>query len=304
MVRYLENKEIERKHWNECIAEARFETAYAYDWYLDIVCPGWSALVMNDYGAVLPLTRGNKLGVDYLFQPLFAQQLGIFTPGPVSPEMTRYFLDAIPSGFKWVDVCFHGGVPVVPMPDAAWHARPNYVLDMNMDYERISADYATNTRRNIARAGAHGLIVHRGDYSREMLNLKKRFAYTKFPARVYERMELLIRKSLEKKRGEVWMVTGPDQDPLAATLLLRSRTRLIYLLSASSGKGRELRAMFLLLDRILREFSGSALLLDFEGSEIPGLARFYGGYGAARQTYHRLVINHLPWWIRRFKKIK
>lgn len=304
MVRYLENREIERKHWNECIAGARFETAYAYDWYLDIVCPGWSALVMNDYEAVFPLTRGNKLGVDYLFQPLFAQQLGIFTSRPVSPEMTRYFLDAIPSGFKWVDVCFHGGVPVVPMPAAAWQKRPNYVLDLDMDYERISADYATNTRRNIARAGVHGLLVHRGNYSREMLNLKKRFAYIKFPARVYERMELLIKKSLEKKWGEVWMVTGPDHDPLAATLLLRSRSRLIYLLSASSGKGRELRAMFFLLDRILQEFSGSALMLDFEGSEIPGLARFYGGFGAVRQTYHRLLINRLPWWMRWFKKIK
>jgi hypothetical protein len=44
------------------------------------------------------------------------------------------------------------------------------------------------------------------------------------------------------------------------------------------------------------------MTLDFEGSNIPGIARFYKGFGALPQTYYSLHQNRLPKLLQIFKK--
>ena len=56
MISCLENKAIDKPKWDALIAECG--NIYAYSWYLDIVHPGWDALVDDDYQAVMPLTGG------------------------------------------------------------------------------------------------------------------------------------------------------------------------------------------------------------------------------------------------------
>jgi len=51
--------------------------------------------------------------------------------------------------------------------------------------------------------------------------------------------------------------------------------------------------MTLLLDTVIQEFAESTLVLDFEGSNEPGLARFYQGFGSQEVIYYRLEINRL-----------
>ena len=65
MIQYFEHKKIDKRKWDATIAECG--NIYAYSWYLDIVHPGWDALVEDDYQVVMPLTGGKKFGVNYLF---------------------------------------------------------------------------------------------------------------------------------------------------------------------------------------------------------------------------------------------
>ncbi len=44
------------------------------------------------------------------------------------------------------------------------------------------------------------------------------------------------------------------------------------------------------------------LILDFEGSSIPGLARFYKGFGANPSNFFLLKYNNLPFPFKYFKK--
>jgi hypothetical protein len=43
------------------------------------------------------------------------------------------------------------------------------------------------------------------------------------------------------------------------------------------------------------------MILDFEGSEIPGIARFFKSFGAEKFHYYRLKMNRLPWFIKLIK---
>ena len=102
MIQYLTHNQINLNKWDATVAECG--NIYAYSWYLDIVRPGWDALVEDDYQSVMPLTGGKKFGVNYLFQPYFAQQLGVFSKQSLTPEKTEAFLKAIPSKYRFAEI--------------------------------------------------------------------------------------------------------------------------------------------------------------------------------------------------------
>jgi rRNA processing protein Gar1 len=57
-----------------------------------------------------------------------------------------------------------------------------------------------------------------------------------------------------------------------------------------------------LYDKLIEEFSQSSLVLDFEGSDIPGIADFYKSMGPVNQPYFFVKYNELPKLIKKFKK--
>jgi hypothetical protein len=56
--------------------------------------------------------------------------------------------------------------------------------------------------------------------------------------------------------------------------------------------------MFFLVDEFIRDHSGQDLVLDFEGSSNPKLARFYMGFGSKECVFLQLKINRMPWFMK------
>jgi hypothetical protein len=52
--------------------------------------------------------------------------------------------------------------------------------------------------------------------------------------------------------------------------------------------------MFRIVDELIRSYSNSNYTLDFEGSNIPSVARFFGGFGSRPEVYQNLSFNRLP----------
>jgi hypothetical protein len=89
---------------------------------------------------------------------------------------------------------------------------------------------------------------------------------------------------------------------LASVFFVRTNQTSIYLAASSSQEGIEKSAMFLLIDTFIQKNAGSMTTLDFEGSNIPGIARFYAGFGGSPKTYLSLHQNRLPQLLRMLKK--
>ena len=79
MIQYIANDNLDYEKWDKCIIGSVNGNFYAKSWYLDIVSPNWKALIQDDYKAVFPLPIKKRLGISYISQPLFTQQLGIFS---------------------------------------------------------------------------------------------------------------------------------------------------------------------------------------------------------------------------------
>ena len=76
-----------------------------------------------------------------------------------------------------------------------------------------------------------------------------------------------------------------DEVPIAALALLWSGKRMIYLCPISSEYGKQCSAMFLIVNQIIVDYQDTGTTLDFEGSRIEGIARFYRGFGAKLEPY-------------------
>jgi len=296
MIRYLRHTEIDTEKWDRCIDRSVNGLIYARPWYLDTVSPGWEALVEDDYASVFPLTWASRCGVRYLRQPFFTQQLGLFSERPLSQETVTAFLDAIPPRYRFAEIHLNSFNKV----DAARFSaeiRRNHEMELVRNYDAIAAGYSQNTRRNIRKATENGLSVRRKITPDELVTLfRENFGRKerKLSYRDYVTIGDLMNRSLKNASGILMGAGAGEAPPDAGAFFLADRNRFIFLFSASNMKTRDNGAMFLLIDTFIREHSGRALILDFEGGHDPNLGRFYKSFGASETGYPAVRINRFP----------
>ncbi|SHF38805.1 hypothetical protein SAMN05444274_10528 [Mariniphaga anaerophila] len=300
-LRYLKHNEIDYKRWNRCINEADNSRVYAASWYLDRTAVVWNALVCGDYEFVMPLPFKRKFGVDYLYQPIYCQQLGIFPPAPANIALEFYA--EIYKRFRYSDIqCNAFNLPPKQLEELQFSPRKNFLLLLDTDYEILSAAYSKNTHRNIAKANNNRLNYAGGVSLEEFMALKQQNLAANLPKNTYQKLKSIIAHSQYHGFGEIKGVYSQGNVLCAAVFFLRWKNRLIYMNAISSDEGKEMRAMFLLVDRFLKSCSGKNLTLDFEGSMLPGVARFFEGFGATPETYYRMNFNRLPLPVKWLKK--
>jgi hypothetical protein len=255
----------------------------------------WEALVEGDYERVMPLTGRKKMGVYYLFQPYFVQQLGVFSKNLLTPAITKKFISSIPEKYRFIDIKLNS---FNKLTDKSLDLSPNknYVLDLIHDHEKLYARYSSNTKRNLKKCKKSKLSLVKNIKPEAIIilfrgNRGKKLA--KWNDEHYVRLQKLIYSSMHKGKGVTYGIFTEHNQLCAGAFFLISNNRLIFLFSGSDEISRENGAMFMLIDEVIKEFSPGNLVLDFEGSNEASLARFYKGFGAKESTYLSLRINRL-----------
>ena len=295
MIRHLKYAEIDKDKWDNCIKNSINSLPYAFSWYLDIVHDDWEALIEDDYLRVMPLTISRKYGITYFFQPFFVQQLGIFSKQALSSEITAKFLKAIPSFIKLTDFNLNhfNTIKENQFPNIE---NTNYLLDLILDYEKLYSSYSKNTKRNLKKANKSNLSLIKGVKPENIVKLfreNKGKDLDKWKDYHYRRLTRLIYTSMYKGVGTSYGVYSENNELTSAAFFLKTSGKLIFLFSGNSKLGMETHSMTYLIDAVIRENSPGMKTLDFEGSNIPGIARFYSGFGAYKSTYLRIKINRL-----------
>ena len=294
MIQYLHHNEIDQKRWDATIAACG--NIYAFSWYLDVVHPGWEALVDDDYQSVMPLTGGKKFGVHYLFQPYFVQQLGVFSKEPLSPEKTDAFLKAIPSKYRFAEIrlnecnAFNEDVQGVE-----YHR--NVILELNRDYESIKANYHTNTKRNLAKAKNNNLQIVDTVIPYHVVALftdNRGALLDKWGDAEYARLTTLTKVAVSRKSAFILGVTEKGVGQLlCAAIFMKTDNRITFLFSGLTEEGKQCQAMTYLLDQVIQKYANQLVTFDFEGSDDDNLARFYLGFGGREVKYPSYTFNRL-----------
>jgi hypothetical protein len=295
-ISYLQYAQINHSKWDACIQHSLNGNVYALSWYLDIVHYGWEALVYGDYEQVMPLTPGYKFGIHYLYQPIFTQQLGVFSKSPLSTARVNEFIGSIPRKYKFIEVNLNAGNNA-PTINSKVSQFTNFELELIYPYKQILANYSENTRRNLRKAQQRNLILSESCSPEQLVELFKNhkgMELNRFAEREYKLLIHLIHTCIYKGLGQVRAVYTSENELCAAAFITTFKNRTVFLFSGLSSQGKELGAMFLLLNSFIQERAETHHVFDFEGSNNPQLARFYESFGSTAVQYPHLQINKLP----------
>lgn len=298
---FLSRKEIDDVKWDQLIAGSIAETIYPYSWYLDAVSDNWSAMVVDDYRFVMPVVWRRKAGIKYIYQPFYTQQLGVFSREYVDPELIPVILKFLYKRFRFAGMNFNAKNLVGEEEPFIVDDKSNYILNLDRTYSDLSRSFSTNARRNIHKSLEDSGKVEKDLPVREMVKLKRENDTIKRSDDDYHWLESLLELVLQRGAGKIYSIrTGAEVS--AAAFFAFSKKRAIYLLSASSQVGKEQRGMFRIVDTFIRDHEGSGLILDFEGSNIPSVARFFGGFGAQPEIYQGVSFSKLPGTLNKLRK--
>lgn len=294
----VKNKDIDYQKWDQCIQDSDNSRVYAYSWYLDIVCPDWAGLIWGDYEYVMPLPFHKKFGISYLSQPVYAQQLGIF-PVPTA-NVLKVMFDFLITRFDYIRLSLNS-MNITDNAGFSIEERRNYILPLNVPYETITGKYNQNTKRNIRKSKPSISIIKTlavADY----MNLKRNFPGVEDDKEFQRSINIIISTSLRRQQGIIYSAYSSENELCAAAYFLFDSKRVSYLNAVSSNIGKEFCAGHAIVDQFIQDNAEKNILLDFEGSQNPGVARFYEGFGAECEHYQHLYRNTLIWPLRIFKK--
>lgn len=301
-VKHIRQEDIDIKKWDNCIAKSINGIVYAYSWYLDIVSPGWEALVYGDYETVMPLTHNQKYSVNYLAQPFFTQQLGIFSYNKIDEALIHSFIKGIPKKYKFIEINLNKYNRIEELEGFSIKNNKTYELDLIENYENIFRKYKKNNIRNIRKAIHNKISILKGLMPNDIFDLVKTSG--KIPGVKEQHLNMLrqlIAAAIRYKSGYLYGAYNEHNTLCAVGFFVYSNHKACFILSVSSDEGKEHGAMFLLIDEFIKDFSNRNIILDFEGSNIESIARFYKGFGANPFSYSTIRANKLPFPLKLLK---
>lgn len=284
--------------WDAALAKSPNRLIYAESNYLQYLCDDWHALILNDYEAIMPLPIRKKWGIAYLYQPPFFQQGGIFT-NSLSASITQDFLEALAQEIRFAETTVHAGM-LFPDTPTAFQIKPrkNYLLSLADPYEQIAARYPAYTHQRIRRAEKNDLTYTVSHQLHEVIQRYQQLYQERLPAftdDAYIRFEKMCQCYDAQNRLYIREVYTKDQlELLASVILLKDDHRIYNLASSVTAAGKKKLANYYLFDQLIREFASSPMLLDFEGSDVPGIAYFYEKFASHAEQYYFLRLNKLP----------
>jgi hypothetical protein len=289
IIRHLRHNEIDKALWDQKIIGSKNGTIYAMSWYLDIVSPDWEALFSDDVNFVMPLPVKSKYGFRYLTQPFLTQQLGVFSKENLNANLITDFVKAIP--YKFFRLKFNSGNL---NGQDKMYLKPNFILNLNTTYKLISSQYSQNCNRNLKKADKTNQKIVQNENKDKFWEFIKNNLNFKYPEGLMPVLKNILDETEKNGSAEIWSVFKEDtEDILAAVLFLIWENRAYYLMPASSIEGKKNQAMSLIVDKFIQKNTSKNLILDFEGSSIEGVARFYKGFGAIAEYYPILNRNEL-----------
>lgn len=306
MIKFVENKNINKKKWDECISNSSSPSVFVYSWYLDVVCDNWSALILDDYEAVFPMASKSKYKIHYLYQPFFSRYFGVFSKQKISSKLFSEFLQAVPEKFKYIDICFQEGSSAISKGFES-KEKKFQLLDLNSKYDVLFKGYSDNAKRNIKKAVKAGLKI-RPDIAPEkivqLFKTAKGDELEVFNSEDYKTLIKLMNTCNDLKKGQSIAIYADDK-LCAAGFFMFSNNRFTFLKSGVTDEGKSKGAMHLLVDYFIQNNSGKKYQLDFGGSNVENVARFYKNFGAKDCVYLQVEKNNLPKllkWVKSLKK--
>lgn len=300
---YLSNSQLDRKKWDHCVSNSFNNRVYGLSWYLDLVSENWDAIIYGDYKAVFPIAFKDRIFFKKYYHPLFAQQLGPFISSEFNDndikKIVACFFDFMSnkniffnfcstSEFRYYfdEVIFKNNT----YPFSKFHnviERVNLEINLNSTYPSILKNYNTNTIRNIEKSNKRDLYVHNDIDTKDFISLYIKNVAKKInlKRREVKTISRILDYCKQKEKGVIMGVLY-EEKIIAAAFFLSCFNRDVLIFHATDSSFKQFHPITYLINHYIFNNSNSNKILDFEGSNISGVYRFYKGFGAKENNYY------------------
>jgi len=298
-INLIKSDKIDKSKWDACIQRSVNRKVYGYSWYLDVVSDNWDALVYGDYELVFPIVFKKILIFKKIYHPFFCQQLGPFSSNLSllnDPHVVSEILIYLYQSYRKFDfsINHHCVIPIKNSINQHAHIncieRVNLELDLRDDYRKICSNYNQNTKRNLKKSRDYNFgFKELCDVAQFISLYKKHVGYkSNLKSTHYHNMYALIDTCINKQKGFLYALYDQNNNILAGAFFVSCFERDILLFHFSNQK-ININIMSVLIDKYISMHSSRNKILDFEGSSIPSIKRFYKGFGAVERNYIHII---------------
>lgn len=288
MIRCIPNHTIDKEQWDKTILNSTHPHLYARSWYLDVVSPGWKALVYNNYEYIMPLPIKHKCGIPYIVQPPLTQQLGIFSANVITAKIQQQFESKL---FSHLSVRFSSSIEF-NSKICKQTQRVNYILPLENSYENIRQNFSDNCKRNIKKSETAGILVQHVSLDFFIKHFKDLSVFD-VSQDLWNTIQLLLTQAELQKSLRIYGAFFNNKI-CALAAFISSGTTLYYLIPGANSIAKKNGAAYAIVVQCIQDHAGTYKILDFEGSEIAGVAQFYRGFGAHIQPYYFIQKHSIP----------
>ena len=300
-IKFLYSCQIDPIKWDACVQNSVNKKIYACSWYLDIISKNWAGLIYGDYELVFPIIFKKWWFLKKIYHPFFCQQLGPYAVDKKllhNKALLLSIIDFLNTKYRTFEfsinhVCSKSIIQVISKTHGIQSVeRVNLELSLDNSYEKLRSNYSTNHRRNLTKKinNFYWDISNSGyigqDYIIEFLKFYKTNigcqAYLK--KNDYEIIHMIMSKCSQQRIGYLVGLRN-DQDQLLGCAFFVSCFNRSILLFNASDKGLNFNLMIFIIDKYIQKNTQKNHILDFEGSNIQGVKRFYKGFGSIEKNY-------------------
>lgn len=290
-IQIVHSANLDKNKWNGCIRSDHNGLVYSRSWFLDHMADDWYGLVVNDYQAVMALPVKSKFGIKIVGMPAFAQRLGLVGSydGNIAKQVEREVLN-------FARAIQYASTDPIQFENAAVKKRNNFILDLKKGYESILDNYTAQCRKNISKSVSRGCSMAKNVSIDDVFALYRRAYGSKaaYSDDQFDRLRRLLQDVLTRGECHIAGVRNTSGELVYAAALLDDGKRLYYILGAPTEQGRQTRATYFFIDNILSRFAGSGKIFDFEGSDLPDVAKFYQSFSPEIEHYYQFYVNRYP----------
>lgn len=290
-IKRVKRKDLDIEKYSNALDSAINYRVYAEHWYLDVLTDEkWECLVYGDYEAIMPIPLQYKLGVKFVLQPIYCQQLGVFYSKEISKELFKAFEKTL---HQYRVRAYHFNEENTESFQPEGEKRINYILKLDKSYEEIFANYSKGRRKDVRKAKRLGVQFRETKNPEKFIEL----IIDNYPHLAsYINEDFLTKycnQLLEKDKIIIGEILNDENELIASQLFIISGQRRICMAYARDREKENHCASAFAKDYLVESLSGQDYTLDFEGSMNENIARFMKGFGVEAKHYTALLNHNL-----------
>jgi hypothetical protein len=271
---------------------------YEQLWYVALLADSKLLIfIYGEYETVFFVPYRSKFGVKYAYMPNFIQKL-TFVGKEIGFDL---ILLELKKRLKFGEI----SIKIEEKRFDLIKPRTNFTLDLENSYVELKKNFSDNHKRNISKV--KHIEIRQSENIDDLISIFKAEKVNSFRSNQLNQIENDLNRILtcNKLNDRIFIFNAYESNHIIASALFIHFNNVIYYVIGSSLKSDtrvSSSGLFKIFDYVINRFSGTKTILDFEGSDIPGIKRFFKGFGSKEEKYYFVKWNRLPFPFNKLKK--